>query len=410
MPKLKTLIWFVYNFDSPGGGERWILEAQKVLRKKGVKTHIICIKYDEKVLFNNSYNVPVSVLGRKTPKLGGFIQKSISFLSMVRLLRRQFSLTKPDMIMNQGLREYVITYLATRFSSYKYSNMDFGQLYQIGGIDIIYSRFFKIHLSRVNSFMQSKGEKLEMQTPELSFKKRLQNEVKGLLLYLSYRNAVKIFTLSEKVKNEAKLQYKRDAIVLKGAYDDKLIRDHISSVSNPSKQKPLILTIGRLVPHKRVDLCIRSIDMLRRETTNFHFHIGGTGPELENLKTLCHELGVEEYVKFVGFIDESALMDYYSSCQVFTVMDSADYDITPMVALAMGKRVVCPNIMEFSDEIINSGQLFRTDPQPQKIAHAMLEALGASPNKSISNMYELYQDYTWDSCFSKMYNTWISSP
>jgi glycosyltransferase involved in cell wall biosynthesis len=410
MPKPKTIIWFVYQFESPGGGERWILEAEKVLSRKGVKTHIICVAYDEKVLFNHSYSVIVKILQKGAPKLGGFLQKSIRFLSMVKALRSEIKLINPDMVMNQGLREYVITYLATRFTRTKYSNMDFGQLYQIEGINIIYSYFYRPHLKKISEWMHTKGENLNSTLQSMTLKQRIQNEAKGLLLYLSYRSSAQIFTLSEKVKREAKLLYGRDAVVLKGAYDESLLAVNQSIGSLPSPgSKAIILTVGRLVFHKRVDLMIRALSLLRGQYPNFRFLIGGSGPEMERLKSLTQELKLDDHVEFLGYIEESLLMSYYRSCDVFSVMDPADYDITPMVALALGKRVVCPAIMEFDYAIESSGALFRTAPEPKKIALALQDALNSNSSKSIPQMPEMYQNYTWESCFTKMYNAWIET-
>lgn len=408
MPRLKSIIWFVYQFESPGGGERWILEAEKVLNRKGVKTHIICVTYDEKVLFNHTYDVIVKVLQKKTPKLGGFVQKSIRFLSMVKSLRSEIKLIKPDMVMSQGLREYVITFLATRFTGTKYSNMDFGQLYQIDGINIIHSYFYKPHLLKIAGWMEARGEKLDLSLHLLTLKQRVQNEYKGILLYLSYRNAAHIFTLSEKVKREVQLIYSRDAVVLRGAYDKKIFKHTKPEInpSRPNEKKSIILTIGRLVPHKRVELIIRAIDILRHNSVEFIFKIGGTGPEIDTLKHLCSQLQVDKYVEFMGYVEETTLIDHYLGCDVFAVMDSADFDITPMVALALGKRVVCPDIMEFSKEIESSGQLFRSRPEPQEVARALFASLASQGEITIPTEDTHYNDYTWDSCFTKMYNAW----
>ena len=146
-----------------------------------------------------------------------------------------------------------------------------------------------------------------------------------------------------------------------------------------------------------------------KNNTNFRFLIGGSGPEMERLKSLTLELKLDDHVEFLGYIEESSLISYYRTCDVFSVMDPADYDITPMVALALGKRVVCPAIMEFDYAIESSGALFRTAPEPKKIALALQDALNSNSSKSIPQMPEMYQNYTWESCFTKMYNAWIET-
>jgi glycosyltransferase involved in cell wall biosynthesis len=143
--------------------------------------------------------------------------------------------------------------------------------------------------------------------------------------------------------------------------------------------------------------------------TNFRFLIGGSGPEMENLTSLTQELKLDDHVEFLGYIEESSLINYYSDCSVFSVMDPADYDIAPMVALALGKKVVCPTIMEFDSEIESSGALFRTTPDAQTIARSFQDALQSDGNNSVGSMPVAYQNYTWESCFTKMYNAWIAT-
>lgn len=62
-----------------------------------------------------------------------------------------------------------------------------------------------------------------------------------------------------------------------------------------------VVSIGRLVWEKRLDLGIQTIAKLINSGQMIHYRIIGEGPELESLKTLTKELRIENYVEFLGF-------------------------------------------------------------------------------------------------------------
>jgi glycosyltransferase involved in cell wall biosynthesis len=68
---------------------------------------------------------------------------------------------------------------------------------------------------------------------------------------------------------------------------------------------PELLFVGRLVPHKRVDLLLRALPALLRSWPRLHLSVAGDGPALTPLRLLSVRLGVESAVTFHGRIPES---------------------------------------------------------------------------------------------------------
>ena len=69
---------------------------------------------------------------------------------------------------------------------------------------------------------------------------------------------------------------------------------------------PLVTVLGRLVPHKRVELALRAVAELRAELPELRLVVMGQGWWDENLRQAAAELGVEDAVDFLGFVDEDA--------------------------------------------------------------------------------------------------------
>ena len=120
----------------------------------------------------------------------------------------------------------------------------------------------------------------------------------------------------------------------------------------------MILFVGRIEPLKGVETLLRAISIMREdcnlEECPYHVVIiGGDSDEqivdpvseLSRLKLLCHDLGLDETVLFLGKRDQTTLPYYYSAAEML-VMPSY-YESFGMVALesmACGTPVVASKI------------------------------------------------------------------
>jgi glycosyltransferase involved in cell wall biosynthesis len=65
-----------------------------------------------------------------------------------------------------------------------------------------------------------------------------------------------------------------------------------------------LVVLGRLSPHKRVDLVIRAVAALQPTRPALHLDIVGKGPDRDRLELLVRDLEVEKYVTFHGFVPD----------------------------------------------------------------------------------------------------------
>ena len=95
-------------------------------------------------------------------------------------------------------------------------------------------------------------------------------------------------------------------------------------------------TISGLMKRKRIDLLIKSF--LKADIENSQLLIGGNGSEKEYLKNLAKG---DSRIKFLGFVDDSQMNDFYNSLDVFVFPTIEEGFGMPMVeAMACGKPVV----------------------------------------------------------------------
>lgn len=77
-----------------------------------------------------------------------------------------------------------------------------------------------------------------------------------------------------------------------------------ADVEATEKDVDRVVVLGRLVPHKRVDLVLRALAVLRAERPGLRLDICGKGPELEPLRALADELGLGDHATFHGYVSE----------------------------------------------------------------------------------------------------------
>jgi glycosyltransferase involved in cell wall biosynthesis len=100
----------------------------------------------------------------------------------------------------------------------------------------------------------------------------------------------------------------------------RLIKGHIAAVAGhraAKSRKPTIISVCRLVKYKRVDMLIRMFASLRRKVPNAEFVIVGEGPERTKLESLSTRLGLENSIRFTGFLAESKKAVELSKAWVF---------------------------------------------------------------------------------------------
>lgn len=90
------------------------------------------------------------------------------------------------------------------------------------------------------------------------------------------------------------------------------------------------LSVGRLIPYKRVDLAIKACGQL-----NLPLWVGGAGRDRERLERLAGP-----QVKFLGRVPEADLPEVLARCRAFIFPGLEDFGITPVQALAAGRPVI----------------------------------------------------------------------
>jgi glycosyltransferase involved in cell wall biosynthesis len=111
----------------------------------------------------------------------------------------------------------------------------------------------------------------------------------------------------------------------------------------PREHAVQLITVGRLVAHKRVDDAIRVVGQLRARGRPVSLVVIGDGPERERLEGLAATLGLEECVEFAGTLDaDEDLWSWLKAAKVFVApSDREGFGLAVAESMALGTPVVC---------------------------------------------------------------------
>lgn len=132
---------------------------------------------------------------------------------------------------------------------------------------------------------------------------------------------------------------------------------------------PLIVSIGRISPHKGVDLLIQAFHEARKEVPRAHLLIVGKPTFKSYFEHLMSEAGGG--VHFVGFVPEEKLPEYYTAANVYATATLWEgFDMPIAEAQACGTMVVAFDIGPHKEIVDERAQLV-----PVRDIHAFARAL-----------------------------------
>lgn len=115
--------------------------------------------------------------------------------------------------------------------------------------------------------------------------------------------------------------------------------------------RPIILSVGRLIELKRHDLLIRTFSKLAEAHPDWSLVIVGDGPLQDELSELARELGIEDNVRFPGYT--ATVGDWFQQADIFAMPSLYEgFPLALCEAMAMGAPSVVTDYPAGPDSII----------------------------------------------------------
>jgi len=181
-----------------------------------------------------------------------------------------------------------------------------------------------------------------------------------ILLELSYRKANKILAQTPEMKEEI-IEYhhiNKDKIeVFLNPLDTKNIDQKIKNKNNPfNAAKINVVAAGRLTEAKAFDTLLYAFQKVVQKDNRFMLHIiGKDDGEEKNLLKLRDELGLSEYVSFLGFQENPYRFFYFSQLYVLSSRREG-LPNTVLENLYLKKPIIATECIPFMNKLIHDGK------------------------------------------------------
>lgn len=143
----------------------------------------------------------------------------------------------------------------------------------------------------------------------------------------SARRVTKFVAISHYIADRIRRAYQREATVI---YPPVMPKPTARSVAPRTDS---LLSLGRLVPYKRVDLAIQAAN-----ATGAHLIVAGDGPERQRLEAIAGPT-----ITFLGEVTEQGAGELLETCRAMVFCAEEDFGIAPVEANAHGLPVVAYN-------------------------------------------------------------------
>jgi glycosyltransferase involved in cell wall biosynthesis len=158
---------------------------------------------------------------------------------------------------------------------------------------------------------------------------------------------------------------------------------------------PVILFVGRFVDGKQPWLVIEAFAEVLVEYPSAELYLCGDGPLRENLKSQVNELGIAEYVTFLGHIPHDEMPKIYRSGDVLMLPSRAEgVPRTVLEAMSSGTAVVTSHLEQMAGIVNQTGQTVKNisgKTLAESVSHVLESELDVS-ERAVRD-----HDYKWQS-------------
>jgi 1,2-diacylglycerol 3-alpha-glucosyltransferase len=115
--------------------------------------------------------------------------------------------------------------------------------------------------------------------------------------------------------------------------------------------RPMALFVGRVAHEKNIDFLVDMLGELSKQVPNVLLVIAGEGPAEGHLKSLVASRGLDDHVRFIGYLDrKTTLLDCYHAADAFVFASRTETQgLVLLEAMAQGTPVVSTAVMGTAD-------------------------------------------------------------
>ncbi|GAB7013708.1 glycosyltransferase family 4 protein [Halolamina salina] len=189
------------------------------------------------------------------------------------------------------------------------------------------------------------------------------------------RQADEVIAVSEWERDRLQEDFGVDATVIPNGVEV----ERFASTEPEVHDRPYLLTVGRLEEYKGVQHVIRAMP----ELEEYDLLVAGSGSYRRELERIASEVGVDDRVEFLGYVDDDRLPGLYAGADVYVTLSEFEaYGMTVAEALAAGT----PCVVRESGALVNWSEIGEclsvSTTDRDTVADAVRRISGATSDRS----------------------------
>jgi 1,2-diacylglycerol 3-alpha-glucosyltransferase len=126
---------------------------------------------------------------------------------------------------------------------------------------------------------------------------------------------------------------------------------------------PRILSVGRLMKDKKLDLLIQAMSQVCCTGREAHLLVVGRGDDRPHLKALICQLKLEPFIHLLGFVPEQDMPALYRACDLFAIPSLVEVQSLPTLQAAVtGLPIVAADSAALPELVRNGENGFLVEP------------------------------------------------
>jgi glycosyltransferase involved in cell wall biosynthesis len=234
---------------------------------------------------------------------------------------------------------------------------------------------------------------------------------------LSYADA--IISPSECYINESRFlrKYREKIVVIPNGinlkdFDISYSKEECRNKLGLPINKKILLFFGYLSPYKGPEVLLKAMPEIIKNVPDVELVFAGKGEMKDELILLSKRLGIETYVKFVGFVEDCLKPYYYKASDIFclpSMMSTESFGIVNLEAMACSVPIVSSNIGGIPDVVKDGENGLLVKPNDTKeLANAIIYLLKNEylRKEMGENGREKLERYSWETIADKTENVY----
>ena len=149
--------------------------------------------------------------------------------------------------------------------------------------------------------------------------------------------------------------------------------------------QPVLVHVGRIAHEKNIEFLFRMFALVVRSKPEAVFVVAGEGPALSSCKATVRSLGIEQHVRFVGYLSrERELLDCYRAGDLFVFSSKTETQgLVLLESMALGVPVVSTAHMGTAD-IVNPQRGAQVAPDDEEKFAGIVVRLLDDPQRRVA--------------------------